>query len=158
MRQSSLRSLDLRWNKLDVTTAKSIVSALQGNTKLCKLELEGNKLNETLIAYIRDILNKNKGTKNEKSEKEVVKVMFAPVKTMPVLFSNRSVNSVDKLAEYRTRYGAELLEKQRTERRLNDVEQQLSQERDKNQGIREELLKTVDTEKKVRVLIINIEI
>ena len=158
IRQSSLQSLDLRWNRLDITTVKSIASALQGNTKLHKLELEGNELNEIVLAYIRDVLNRNKGTKDEKLKKEIVKVMFSPAKTMSVLFSNKSVNTIDKLTDYRTRYDAELIEKQRTERKLNDVEQQLSQERNKNQDIREELLKTVDTEKKVSILINYLEI
>ena len=160
IRQSSLQSLDLRWNELGANSAKALISALQANTKLTQLDLAGNKLPEDTLALVEGILSRNRGTietKTARTERDIVKAMFSPTKTAPNFAPADEMEGemanvgLEKLraAEYRTKYDIEMIEKEKTERRLNDVEQQLKQERDKNAEMRDELLKAVDAEKLV---------
>ena len=160
IRQSALKSLDLRWNELDMTNAKSIISALQGNMIITELELNGNKLNEATLNFIDEILSRNNSAakRNPKLERNIAKVMFSPAKTTPLFFKDEDLDNEMKLAEYRTRYNDEMIEYERTDRRLENAEQKLNQEREKHVEIREELIKAADVEKLVNRVIILIEI
>ncbi len=55
-----------------------------------------------------------------------------------------------KEMEMRAKYDAQLIAHERTERKLDDAEKDLDQEREKNGQIRQELLKGIDVEKDVR--------
>jgi len=166
IRQSALQSLDLRWNELGPNSAKSLLAALQGNTILKNLELAGNKLGEDTLGFVEEILNRNRGggieAKTSRSEREVVKAMFSPSKTAPTfapIQSEDHLRTVDeeneigldkmRATEYRTRYDEEIIERERTEKKLNEAETNMKLEREKNAQIRDELLKQIDSEKAV---------
>lgn len=154
IKKSALQSLDLRWNDLGANSGRALTLALQDNTTLTRLELSGNKLDESTLSFANEVVSRNlgKGGRTD-SEKEVIKVMFSPAKTAPNFSVSKALDDVAqerlRAAEYRTRYDAEYAQRERSERRLNDAEHQLSQEREKNVEAREELLKAVDNEKKV---------
>ncbi len=164
VRQSSLRSLDLRWNELGPQGAKGLVTALQANRNIIQLDLAGNKIGEDMLGLIEDILSKNRGTgeiHSARAEKEILKAMFSPSKTVPT-FAPPEDDKMEKVEtlelegsnrframDIKTRYDNELIERERTERKLNDIEQQLGQERENNSKMREDLLKAVEAEKAV---------
>jgi len=154
IRRSTLQSLDLRWNDLGASSGKALVSALQENTNLTRLELGGNKLDEATLSFANEVINRNLGKeKRTDNEKEIIKVMFSPAKTAPNYYSPKGLDDVtqEKLraGKYRTRYDAEFALKEKSERKLNDAEQQLNQERQRNIEARDELLKAIENEKKV---------
>jgi hypothetical protein len=154
IRRSALQSLDLRWNDLGANSGKTLVSALQENTNLTRLELGGNKLDEATLSFANEVINRNLGKEGRPdNEKEIIRVMFSPAKTAPNFYSSKGLDDVTqerlRVAEYRTRYDAEFALREKSERKLNDAEQQLSQERERNVEAREELLKAIENEKKV---------
>jgi hypothetical protein len=157
IRQSSLQTLDLRWNELGSQGSKGIVSAIQTNGRIKQIDLAGNKINEDFLALVEEALSKNRlatETKSSKMEKEIIKTMFSPSKTAPTFYypeENAEVDTTDRvrMLDIKTRYDAELIERERTERKLGEAETQLNQERQKNSEIREELLKAVEAEKAV---------
>jgi hypothetical protein len=124
------------------------------------LDLAGNKIGEDMLSLIEEILSKNRGTgevHSARAEKEILKAMFSPSKTMPAFQPMEGVENVEpvegagklRMLDLKSRFDNELIERERTERKLNEAEQQLSQEREKNTAMREDLLKAVDAEKAV---------
>ena len=149
IKQSSLKSLDLRWNELDSNCGQGIISALKGNPKLTKLELGGNHFDEGIQLFVEETIRRN--IKMGLSEKEITKAMFSPVKTVPDLFILEDDAEKEKLdvPVYIARYNEEAIERERIEKKLNNAEVELGEEREKHVEIREELIKAADAERKV---------
>jgi len=151
IRQSSLQSLDLRWNELDVNCAKGLIVALKNNARLTKVEVAGNYFDESVSLYIEETIRRN--MKENLVGKEIMKTVISPYKTLPEFpLVESELGQERRIPEYLTQYDAEVIEKERVEWKLNDVEKQLREEREKNMEIREELLKAGETEKKVPFL------
>ena len=55
-----------------------------------------------------------------------------------------------KTLDMKARYDAQLIAHERTERKAEDLESALEQEREKNAQLRQELLKSIDIEKEVK--------
>ena len=164
IQKSSLQLLDLRWNDLGPNSSKGILSSLQQNTILTRLELTGNRISEDVMACVDEIINKNLGKDKipgQNNDKEVIKVMFSPSKTSPNIGPPKGLEGVIdekiKMGEYRTMYDDEFARKEKTERKLGDAEHELNKERERNAEARDELIKTVEQQKKVRKFKIIIE-
>lgn len=157
---ASIELFDLRWNEIGTDGARQIINALQSNKSILQLELAGNNVSEDTLILLSDSIRRKKKVEiiqTERSDQEIFKQMFTPSKTAPnfskniVIEDNSSVDKV-RLLDIKTRYDAELIERERTERKLGEAAQQLNQEREKNTEMREELLKAVDTEKAVPII------
>ncbi len=156
---STIQAVDLRWNEIGSDGAKTLATVLQTNEHIVSCELAGNKVHEDLLKFIEDLLSRNKNeavARSARTEKELIKGMFSPMKTMPVFSSDHDHDPADgdklrqaRVLDIKTRYDAELIERERTERKLNVAEQELEQERGKNVNLREELQKALEAEKGV---------
>jgi hypothetical protein len=156
---ATIEILDLRWNEIGNEGAKQLISALQSNNTVKQLELAGNNINEDTLLLMMDCLNRNKGLigpKTDRTEKDVIKQMFSPLKTAPNFYpraeQDDELENIRKF-DIKARFDKELIEHERSERKLDEIEHQLNQEREKSSGIREELLKAVENEKEVFLII-----
>ena len=152
----------MRWKTLGTKAGRDIGSELKGNKTLSRLEVSGNKFDDDRLNDIEFITKKNLGNEKEKdTNKDIIKEMFSPAKTMPNLNSSRGYISLlpekSREVEYKTIYNEKFSKRAQTERQLGNAEQELRQERTRNAETHNELLKTVEQEKKVMKINIRIE-
>lgn len=149
IRLSSLQTLDLRWNELDLNCARGLVAALKSCSTLMRLEVAGNCFDESVSRCIEETIRRN--MKENLIGRELMRRVVSPVKTLPEFpLAEIEFEPDRKIPQYLTRYDTETIEKERVEMKLNDAERQLGEERERNMEIREALLKAAEAEKKAR--------
>lgn len=108
------------------------------------------------MTFKAQLVERNKGDNEVRSQQYIKRSPYnqadlhieIPERQQEVIFQEDMENK--RILEIKSKYDAQIIAHERTERRLEDAESLLEQEREKNVQLRQELLKSLDIEKNVK--------
>jgi hypothetical protein len=150
---TALQKIDLRWNEIGTEGARTIISALERNKFITEFEITGNKVSEDALNVIEELVERNRlGVKGNNFFKKSARSQL----NLPVDEQDSFLNEKDKeVMGIKTRYDAQVVAHENTERKLEHAEKDLGKEREKSSQLRQELLKSIEIEKEQNERILN---
>eukprot|EP00826_Nyctotherus_ovalis_P026373 TRINITY_DN20605_c0_g1_i2.p1 TRINITY_DN20605_c0_g1~~TRINITY_DN20605_c0_g1_i2.p1 ORF type:complete len:315 (+),score=98.16 TRINITY_DN20605_c0_g1_i2:160-1104(+) len=150
---TSLQKIDLRWNEIGTEGARVIIAALERNKFITDFEVSGNKISEDAMNVIEELVERNRlGVKGGNFFKESARSQL----NLPIDEQDSFLNEKEKeIMAIKTKYDAQVIAHENTERKLEDAEKNLGKEREKSSQLRQELLKGIDVEKEQNERILN---
>jgi len=143
----------LRWNGIGTEGARTIISALERNKFITEFEITGNKVSEDALNVIEELMERNKlGVKGNNFFKASARSQL----NLPIYEQDSFLSEKEKgIMTIKTRYDAQVIAHENTERKLEDTEKDLGKEREKSSQLRQELLRSIDIEKEQNERILN---